>query len=64
MSPPPPDRYAVIGHPVAHSRSPFIHRAFAEQTGERLEYGRIDSPPERFEQTLREWIASAPSISR
>lgn len=59
MSLPPPDRYAVVGHPVAHSRSPFIHRAFAEQSGERIEYGRIDSPPERFERTLREWIASA-----
>lgn len=54
-----PDRYAVVGHPVAHSQSPFIHGAFAAQTGERLEYGRIDAPPERFAQTLRDWIASA-----
>jgi shikimate dehydrogenase len=42
------DRYAVIGHPVAHSRSPWIHGRFAAATGQRLEYGRIDAPPEGF----------------
>jgi shikimate dehydrogenase len=56
-TPPLRDRYAVIGHPVAHSQSPFIHAAFAEQTGEPIEYGRIDCRPAEFEPTLRAWIA-------
>ena len=56
---PPPDRYAVLGHPVAHSQSPFIHAEFARQTGQRLDYGRIDCPLLAFEATLRAFVASA-----
>lgn len=40
--------FAVIGHPITHSRSPDIHTAFALQTGITLRYERIDSPPDEF----------------
>ncbi len=54
-----PDRYAVLGNPVAHSQSPFIHAEFARQTGERIEYGRVECPLDGFEATVRAFIASA-----
>lgn len=53
-----PDRYAVIGHPVAHSRSPQIHSEFARLTGQRIQYTRIDAAPERFTTALREFLGS------
>ena len=52
------DRYAVIGRPVAHSQSPFIHAAFAVQTGQDLEYGRLECAPDGFASTLREFAAA------
>ena len=55
----PPDRYAVLGRPVAHSQSPFIHAAFARQTGQALDYGRVECPLDGFEATLQAFIAAA-----
>ena len=46
-------RYGVIGHPIAHSRSPWIHARFAEQTGQQLTYDAIDSAPDAFAATLQ-----------
>ena len=51
------DRYAVVGNPVEHSRSPFIHAAFAQQTGQALHYGRLLCPLDAFEPTLRRFAA-------
>lgn len=43
-----PDQYAVIGNPVAHSKSPLIHAAFARQTGQDLQYECLLAPLDGF----------------
>ena len=52
-----PDRYAVIGHPVGHSRSPFIHARFAAQTGHSLTYTTIDAAPADFPAAARRFFS-------
>ena len=47
------DCYAVLGHPVAHSRSPWIHQRFAQLTGVSLRYERLLCPLDGFESSLR-----------
>ena len=51
------DRYAVLGNPVAHSQSPFIHAEFARQTGEPVLYDRVHCPLDAFEPVLRAFVA-------
>lgn len=52
------DRYAVIGHPVAHSKSPWIHAEFARQTRQDIEYARLEAPLEGFAHTVEAFRAA------
>ncbi|MDO8465737.1 MAG: shikimate dehydrogenase [Gallionella sp.] len=46
------DKYAVIGNPIAHSKSPLIHKMFAEQTGQDISYEAVLAPPDGFAATV------------
>ena len=52
------DRYVVIGHPIAHSKSPAIHQAFAAQTGQDLRYDTLLSPLDDFAGTWQAFRAA------
>lgn len=52
------DRYAVIGHPIAHSKSPQIHAAFARQTAQDLGYEAILAPLDGFVATVQAFRAA------
>ena len=52
------DRYAVFGNPIAHSKSPLIHTAFAEQTRQDLLYERQLVEPNKFIETARQFFAN------
>ena len=54
----PPDAYAVVGNPVGHSQSPFIHTCFAEQTGQHMVYEAMCVDEGGFPQALGNFIAS------
>ena len=49
------DRYGVIGYPVSHSRSPVIHRLFALQTGQALQYELLQVLPDKLESAIRQF---------
>lgn len=59
-----PARYAVIGHPVAHSRSPAIHAAFAQQTGQVAVYERLLAPLDGFVATVKAFAADGSNPGR
>ncbi|MCE9633672.1 MAG: shikimate dehydrogenase [Methylophilales bacterium] len=47
------DKYAVIGNPIAHSKSPEIHMAFAQQTAQDISYERVLAPLQNFADTVK-----------
>ncbi|WP_018987979.1 shikimate dehydrogenase [Aromatoleum toluclasticum] len=52
------DRYAVIGNPIAHSKSPVIHTAFAAQTAQTLTYEALLAPLDGFAATVADFRAA------
>lgn len=52
------DQYAVVGNPIQHSKSPQIHKAFAEQLKQDMEYLAIQSEEKNFEQDLKIFFSS------
>ena len=52
------DRYAVIGNPIVQSKSPMIHSAFAQVTGQDIDYGKLLCPLGEFSATVDAFRAS------
>ena len=52
------DRYAVLGNPIAHSKSPAIHTLFARQLGEDISYEAILAPLDGFAATVGAFLAA------
>ena len=52
------DRYAVIGNPIEQSKSPLIHTAFAQVTGQDIEYTKVLGPMGGFAKTVDAFRAS------
>jgi shikimate dehydrogenase len=50
------DQYGVIGHPVGHSLSPFIHGLFARETGQQMSYRPFDVRPAEFAAQVQEFF--------
>jgi shikimate dehydrogenase len=49
------DRYAVIGNPISHTKSPLIHGTFARATGQDIEYIALEGPLDAFESVVDEF---------
>ena len=52
------DRYAVIGNPISHTKSPLIHGLFAAATNQDLAYEAIEGPLEGFAACVHEFVAA------
>jgi shikimate dehydrogenase len=52
------DRYAVFGNPLNHSKSPLIHMTFARDTGDDIDYGRIEAPLDGFTASVEAFRAA------
>lgn len=52
------DRYAVIGNPIAQSKSPLIHGLFAQATGQDLEYTKLECPLDGFNDAVMRFRAA------
>ena len=57
MDEPKLNSFAVIGNPVAHSMSPYIHQCFAKQLGVELSYEKIVTDQENFQQCIEQFFA-------
>jgi shikimate dehydrogenase len=49
------DRYGVMGYPVSHSRSPIIHRLFAQQSGQNMQYELLQVAPDKLETAVMQF---------
>ena len=49
------ERYGVMGYPVSHSRSPVIHRLFALQTGQDIQYELLQVAPDNLETAIKQF---------
>ncbi len=52
------DRYVVIGNPISHSKSPFIHTLFAKQTAQAMEYQTLFAPIDQFAEVVSAFFLS------
>lgn len=51
------DKYVVVGNPISHSQSPFIHHEFALQTKQEIEYETLQAPLSGFAERVMKFFA-------
>ena len=52
------DVYAVAGNPISHSKSPAIHKRFAEQSNQKMYYGRLQPALDQFKTAAQSFFAA------